>query len=86
MSVDAGQLQRIAMLIARSADLHTAVAAVRAAFPQLRTQIVDALDVKTEQPAFRVGTRHVFLVASDGHCWQITRDPARAAGLLLAQS
>lgn len=86
MSIEAAQLQRIAALIYHAVDLRTAVGAVRTEFPALRAQQVDALDVKDEAPAFQVGKRRVYLVACDGHCWQLTRDPALAGGVLLAQA
>lgn len=86
MSLSAPKLQRIAALVDEALDLRGAAAAVRGEFPELRAQVVDALDVRDEQPAFTVGARRVYLVACDGHCWQLTRDPQRAGGVLLAQA
>ena len=85
MAVSQPELQRIAALIDAAAGVREAAAAVRAEFPQLRTTAVDALDVRGEKPAFSVGSRRVYLVETDGHCWQLTREPARVAGLLLAE-
>lgn len=86
MAVTAPELQHIAALLAAAATLREAAAAVRTQFPQLRASVVDALDVRDEKPAFSVGARRVYLVESDGHCWQLTRDPARVSGLLLADA
>lgn len=85
MAVTAPELQRIAGLVGGSTSLREAAVAVRAEFPRLRATVIDAFDVRGEQPAFSIGTRRVYLVESDGHCWQLTREPARVAGLLLAE-
>lgn len=85
MAVTQPQLQHIAQVLAGAGSLRDAAAAVRQAYPQLRATVVDALDVSGERPAFSVGARQVFLVESDGHCWQLTRAPERVAGLLLAE-
>jgi hypothetical protein len=85
MSVDIGQLRQIAGLVEAAASLRDAAIALRTKFPQLRATVVDALDLREERPAFSVGQRHVYLVESDGHCWQLTREPARAVGVLLAE-
>jgi hypothetical protein len=85
MALDAPQLQRIAGLIAGAESVRAAAAAIRQAFPQVRALVVDALDVRGEQPVFSVGDRQVYLIESNGHCWEVTRDPNRAYAVMLAE-
>jgi hypothetical protein len=51
----------------------------------LRVVVVDARDMRDETPAHGSGRHLVFWGASDGHCWTVTQDPARAAGLFVAE-
>jgi len=85
MALDAPQLHRIAGLIAEAESVRTAAAAIRQAFPQVRALVVDSLDVRGEQPVFSVGDRQVYLIESNGHCWEVTRDPTRADAVMLAE-
>ncbi len=74
-----------ALAIAESAgSLREAAAALRARLAPLRVVVVDAMDMRHEQAAARGARRALFLAASDGHCWSLTDDPARAAGLYVA--
>lgn len=74
-----------ALTIADAATgVREAAAALRARFQPLRVVVVDAFDMRHESPAAS-GARHaLWLGASDGHCWTVTSDPARAAGLFIA--
>ena len=38
------------------------------------------------QPAATGPTRALYYGASDGHCWQVTSDPAQAAGFFLSEA
>jgi hypothetical protein len=40
--------------------------------------------MRDETPAARGSKRLLFLGASDGHCWTVTADASRAAGLFIA--
>lgn len=83
--MDAAQLNEALTLAEASASLREAAAALRARFAPLRVVVVDALDMRGETPAAS-GQRHaLYLGASDGHCWQVTQDPARAAGLFITE-
>ena len=57
---------------------------LRAHYSQLRVVVVDAFDMRDEQPAATGPTRALYYGASDGHCWQVTSDPSQAAGFFLS--
>lgn len=78
------QLVAVAGLLAAASDARAAATAVRARLAVSRVTVVDPMDVRDEKPAFRVGDIAVYLMASDGHCWSTTSNPASADGLLLA--
>jgi hypothetical protein len=61
-----------------------AAAALRARFAPLRVVVVDALDMRDETPAASGSAYHLYLGASDGHCWTVTTDIAQAAALFIA--
>jgi hypothetical protein len=50
----------------------------------LRVMVVDADDMRDEPPAASDARHHLYLGASDGHCWAVTNDLAQAAGLFIA--
>jgi hypothetical protein len=60
-----------------------AAAALRETFAPLRVVVVDAMDMRGEQPAAASARHQLFLGASDGHCWHVTRNEREAAGLFL---
>jgi hypothetical protein len=80
---DAGGLQQALALAEAAASVREAAAALRARFAPLRVVVVDALDMRHELAAATGPRRALYLGASDGHCWQMTQDPARAAGLFI---
>jgi hypothetical protein len=84
MSLSADDLTQIdAILVAAAADVHP-LAELRRRFPHLSWTRCDASDV-TETP-FRVYERFdIHLLDSADHCAQITSDPARATGIILAR-
>jgi hypothetical protein len=83
MALGADELLAIEeMLSAPEADAHV-FAQLRSRFPHLSWTRCDASDV-TEEP-FRTYSRFdVHLVDRSDHCVQITADPARATGIVLA--
>jgi hypothetical protein len=82
--VDAATLTE-ALALAEAADtVREAAAALRARLAPLRVVVVDAFDMRGETPAAQGPRRALYLGASDGHCWQVTADPAQAAGLFVA--
>lgn len=60
-----------------------AATALRETFAPLRVVVVDAMDMRGEQPVAASARHQLFLGASDGHCWHVTRNEREAAGLFL---
>jgi hypothetical protein len=69
-----------------AATAREAAAVLRARYAPWRVLVLDAFDMRHEQPVARGGKRQLFLSASDGHCWTITADSARAAGLIVTDA
>lgn len=83
--MDGATLAEALAIADAAAGVREAAAALRTRFAALRVVVVDAFDMRGETPA-AVGTkRQLFLGASDGHCWSVTADPARASGLILCE-
>lgn len=84
MALSAAELDTLGGLVSAAGSVEAAQAAVRAAFPQLRTRLLDAVDLRDERPALMAGSRPVYLAEIDGLCWRMTCDPQRASAVLLA--
>ena len=83
--MDAATLLHALSAAEAAATVREPAAALRALCAPLRVVVVDAMDMRDEMPAVQ-GPRHaLYLGASDGHCWTVTQDPARAAGLFIAE-
>lgn len=83
--MDAATLVEALTLAEASTSVREAAAVLRTRFPPLRVVVVDALDMRGEAPAAQGPSRALYLGATDGHCWQVTTDPARAAGFFIAE-
>ncbi|WP_076861950.1 hypothetical protein [Bradyrhizobium mercantei] len=84
MALGPDELIEIQQLLA-AADADTgSVVELRRRFPQLACVRCDASDV-TEQPFRRFRNFDLHLVDGSDHCMQITADPARAIGIVLAK-
>jgi hypothetical protein len=77
--------QAVAWAEAGSLGVRDTAAALRRCCAPLRVVVVDAHDMRDETPALSTERHHVYLGASDGHCWSVTQDPARAAGLFITE-
>ncbi len=82
--MDAAVLDDALAIAESAASLREAAAALRLRLAPLKVVVVDAMDMRGESPAAAGARRMLFLGASDGHCWTMTADPARAAGLFVA--
>lgn len=69
-----------------AASVREAAQALREHYSLLRVVVVDAFDMRDETPAATGATRKLYYGASDGHCWQVTNDPAQAAGFFLTEA
>ncbi|MBI3367364.1 MAG: hypothetical protein HY021_02580 [Burkholderiales bacterium] len=83
--MDASVLARAVTIADGAGSVREAAAALRTHFAPLRVVVVDALDMRDETPA-AVGAKHqLYYGASDGHCWTVTDQPARAVGFFIAE-
>ncbi len=72
-------------VVGGAASLREAVARWRTQHPDVRTVVVDAMDMRGETPALQLGARNVYLAATNGHCWHVTQQPEDATALILTQ-
>lgn len=84
MALAAGELMEIEQALAAPDAASSAYAALRRKFPHLAWIRCDASDV-TETPFRSIGEFDLHLLNSADHCAQITDDPARATGIVLAK-
>ncbi len=82
--MDAQTLDVALALAGQTSSVREAATALRTRLAPLRVMVVDAQDMRDEAPAASDERHHLYLGASDGHCWAITNDPAQAAGLFIA--
>lgn len=81
--MDASTLQQALQLAEAAPTVRQAAATLRERLAPLRVVVVDRDDMRGETPALEGAQVALFLGASDGHCWQVTQDPAQAAGLFI---
>ncbi|NML16141.1 hypothetical protein [Azohydromonas caseinilytica] len=81
--MDAALLQEALGLADAADSARQAAAVLRERFAPLRVIVVDAMDMRHEKPAAIGARRALYLGASDGHCWNVTDDPAQAAGFFV---
>ncbi|MDT7838742.1 hypothetical protein [Aquabacterium sp. OR-4] len=80
---DAPTLAEALQLADAASTVREAAAALRQRFAPLRVVVVDAFDMRGESPAIAGTRRALFFGSSDGHCWQVTQDPAQVSGLFV---
>jgi hypothetical protein len=68
----------------RAGTVREAALLLRERYAPLKVVVVDAFDMRDEAPAATGAKRALWGAASDGHCWQVTADLSRVAGLYLA--
>lgn len=82
--MDAAVLDQALAIAEAASGVREAAARLRQALAPLRVVVVDAFDMRGEAPAATGARTALWLGASDGHCWQVTQEPAQAAGLIIA--
>ena len=85
MSVTTEYLRSASEVIGAATSLRDAAALWRARDPAMRVVLVDAMDMRDETPALRLGARKVYLASTNGHCWVVTDRAADATALILTQ-
>ncbi|WP_028310389.1 hypothetical protein [Derxia gummosa] len=83
MALTVEQLQEAGAILTVAETVRAAAAQLRQRFPGIQASVVDPFDMKGETPAVKTGDRAIYLMSSDGHCWSITQDPARASAFVL---
>jgi hypothetical protein len=86
MAISVEQLNAAAQIVAGAADVRAAAAALRQQFAPLRTLVVDAIDMRGEEPVVQLAQRAIYLMSTDGHCWTVTPEPAQAQAFVLTQA
>jgi hypothetical protein len=82
--MDTQTLHAALALAGQASNVREAATALRTQMAPLRVMVVDADDMRDEPPAASDERHHLYLGASDGHCWAVTNDLAQAAGLFIA--
>jgi hypothetical protein len=79
-------LREASDVIAAAASVREAAALWRTRDPSMRVLVVDAMDMRDETPALRLGARSVYLASTNGHCWSVTDKADDATALILTES
>jgi DNA-binding IclR family transcriptional regulator len=85
MAITLDDLHSAGEVLTAAATVREAAASWRAAHPDQRVVVVDAMDMRGETAALRCGARSIYLATSNGHCWAITEQPEDATALILTQ-
>jgi hypothetical protein len=85
MPITTDQLTEAAQILGSSPNVRAAAAVIRERFAPLRALVLDAFDMRGEQPAMQVDQRAIYLMSTDGHCWTVTPEPASASAFVLTQ-
>ncbi len=86
MAVTSDHLSAASEVFGVAAPLREAANVWRTRFPELRVVLVDAMDMRDETPTLLLaGSRRVYLAATNGHCWSITKQPEEATAFILTQ-
>jgi hypothetical protein len=85
MAIDSDYLRSFSEAMDAAPSLREAAARWRAHDPAMRVLLVDAMDMRDETPALVLGQRRIYLAATNGHCWSVTKEPAEATALILTQ-
>jgi hypothetical protein len=79
-------LREASDVLAAAASVREAASLWRARDPTIRVLVVDAMDMRDETPALRLGARSIYLASTNGHCWSVTDNPEDATALILTES
>lgn len=78
-------LRSASEVIGAASTVRDAAALWRARDPSMPVLVVDAMDMRHETPALRLGHRSVYLASNKGHCWEVTDRAENATALILTQ-
>jgi cytidylate kinase len=86
MAITTEQLSEAASIVSASPSVRAAAAAIRERFAPLKALVLDAFDMRDEQPAMQLDQRAIYLMSTDGHCWSVTAEPTKASAFVLTQN
>jgi hypothetical protein len=86
MAITSEQLTEAAQILGSSPTVRAAAATIRERFAPLRALVLDAMDMREEKPVMQVDQRAIYLMSTDGHCWNVTAEPAAATAFVLTQA
>jgi hypothetical protein len=85
MPITQDQMIAAAQIVAHAISVRVAAQTIREKLSPLHALALDAFDMRDEKPVLRIEERALYLMRTDGHCWQVTPDPAQASALVLTQ-
>jgi hypothetical protein len=86
MAITTEQLSEAANILNASPSVRAAAAAIRERFAPLKALVLDAFDMRDEEPAMQLEHRAIYLMSTDGHCWTVTAEPTQASAFVLTQN
>jgi hypothetical protein len=85
MALNAEDLARLEALLGSPQSGPGVLADFRTRFPGLTLTRCDVSDLGSETPFREYPRFNLYLVDGSDHCWQITAEPARATGVVVAK-
>ena len=85
MPFSTDELTQLETLLADSDGGLQVVAEFRSRFPGRTLTRCDESDMGVDEPYKRFANVDLHLVDAHDHCWQLTRDPAQATGVVVAK-
>ncbi len=86
MAITPDQFKQATAILTEADSVRTAAAVIRERFAPLKALVLDAFDLRGEQPAWSGADRAIYLMSTDGHCWTVTHEPDHAAAFVLTQN
>jgi hypothetical protein len=86
MAITPEQLTEAAQIVSASPTVRAAAKLIRERLAPLHALVLDAFDMRGEPPTLKLDQqRAIYLMSTDGHCWNVTREPASASAFVLTQ-
>jgi hypothetical protein len=85
MAITTDQLTQAAQILGDSPTVRAAAAIIRERFAPLKALVLDGFDMRGETPAMQLDKRAIYLMSTDGHCWNVTRQADQATAFVLTQ-
>ena len=86
MPITSEQLRAAQRILASEDSVRSAATRIREQLAPVKALVIDAFDMKAEKAVLQVDSRSMYLMRTDGHCWQVTDDASEASALVLTQA